>query len=162
MLNFYKDVAYQITGNAILQYHYGATDADTLKGLRDRAILSVMIGCGLRREEVTQLTTEHLQQREGRWVILNLEGKHSRVRTVPLAAWVKTIIDNWTNAASIGSGTLFLPMRKGGKLQDGPMTSQAIWKVVEQYAPVENLAPHDLRRTFAKFAHRAGVPIEQI
>ena len=86
----------------------------------------------------------------------------NRVRTVPLAAWVKTIIDNWTIPASRGSGYLFLPVRKGGKLQDGPMTSQAIWKVVEQYAPVENLAPHDLRRTFAKLAHKAGAPIEQI
>lgn len=42
------------------------------------------------------------------------------------------------------------------------MTSQAVWDIVEKYAPVEKLAPHDLRRTFAKLAHKAGSPIEQI
>ncbi len=141
-----------------------APDAETLKGKRDRAILAVMIGCGLRREELTTLTVGHLQQREGRWVILDLEGKHGRVRTVPMASWVKSIIDQWTAAALITSGYLFLPMRKGGHLQDGPMTSQAIWKVVQQYKPdgVDKLAPHDLRRSFAKLAHKGGAPIEQI
>ena len=39
--------------------------AGTLKGLRDRAILAVLIGCGPRRQEVADLTFEHIQQREG-------------------------------------------------------------------------------------------------
>ncbi len=139
-----------------------APDIETLKGKRDRAILAVMIGCGLRREELATLAVAHLCQREGRWVILDLDGKHGRVRTVPMASWVKSIVDQWTDAAEITAGYLFLPMRKGGHLQDGPMTSQAIWKVVQKYKPVEKLAPHDLRRTFAKLAHTAGAPIEQI
>jgi integrase len=42
------------------------------------------------------------------------------------------------------------------------MTPQAIWYMVEQYAPVEGLAPHDLRRTFAKLADKAGAPLAQI
>ena len=42
------------------------------------------------------------------------------------------------------------------------MTAQAIWNVVQRYSPVDNLAPHDLRRTFAKLAHKGGCPIEQI
>ena len=45
-----------------------APDTSTLKGLRDRAILAVMLGCGLRRSEVAALDIEHIQQREGRWV----------------------------------------------------------------------------------------------
>lgn len=40
-----------------------APDTDTIKGVRDRAILALMIGCGLRRQEVATLTIEHLQQR---------------------------------------------------------------------------------------------------
>ena len=42
------------------------------------------------------------------------------------------------------------------------MTSQGVWKVVEQYSPIEAIAPHDLRRTFAKLAHKAGARVEQI
>ena len=71
-----------------------APDVGTTKGLRDRAILAVMIGCGLRREEVVRLDVAHLQQREGRWVILDLIGKHNRTRTVPMASWVKAILIN--------------------------------------------------------------------
>ena len=54
-------------------------DITTLKGLRDRAIIAVLLGCGLRRSEVAALTFGHIQQRDGRWVILDLVSKHHRV-----------------------------------------------------------------------------------
>lgn len=139
-----------------------APDTSTIKGLRDRAILGLMLGCGLRREELTTLTVEHLQQRDGRWVILNLTGKHNRTRTIPMAAWVKALIDLWTQAAGIASGFVFRAIRKGGHIQDNGLTPQAIWYVVEEYSPIEGLAPHDLRRTFAKLADKAGAPLAQI
>ena len=47
-------------------------DATTTKGLRDRAILAVLLGCGLRRSEVAALTFGHIQQRDGRWCIVDL------------------------------------------------------------------------------------------
>ena len=58
----------------------------TLMGLRDRAVLGLLIGCGLRRDELANLTFAHLQQREGRWVIVDIIGKGRRVRTVPVRA----------------------------------------------------------------------------
>src|ERR1700726_4528318 len=53
-----------------------APDATTTKGLRDRAILAVLLGCGLRRSEVAALTLAHVQQHDGRWRIVDLRGKH--------------------------------------------------------------------------------------
>jgi site-specific recombinase XerD len=39
-------------------------NAETLKGKRDRAIIAVLLGCGLRRRELADLTFDHLQRRE--------------------------------------------------------------------------------------------------
>jgi site-specific recombinase XerD len=69
-----------------------APDIVTLRGLRDRAILAVLLGCGLRRSEVAALTFTHLQQRDGRWCIVDLVGKHGRVRTAPMPTWVKAAL----------------------------------------------------------------------
>lgn len=52
-----------------------APNTATLKGLRDRAILAILIGCGLRRAEAARLELRHLQQRAGRWVVADLVGK---------------------------------------------------------------------------------------
>ena len=49
-----------------------APDISTLYGLRNRAMLAVLIGCGLRRHELVKLTLPQLQMREGRWVIADL------------------------------------------------------------------------------------------
>jgi site-specific recombinase XerD len=136
----------------------------THKGRRDQAILAVMIGCGLRREEVCRLAVAHLQQRNERWVILDLSGKHGRVRSVPMAPWVKRLISQWLDPAGVVHGPLFRRIRRGDHIQPAAMTSQAIWNVVEQYADRigVKVAPHDLRRTFAKLAYQGGSPIEQI
>src|SRR6202162_3633499 len=82
-------------------------DIATLKGLRDRAILAVLLGCGLRRSEVAALTFGHVQQRDGRWCIVDLLGKHGRVRTVPMPTWTKVAIDAWTTAAGVNDGSVF-------------------------------------------------------
>src|ERR1035438_3199535 len=48
-----------------------APDITTTKGLRDRAIIAVLLGCALRRSEVAALTMAHVQQRDGRWCIVD-------------------------------------------------------------------------------------------
>src|SRR5579871_563848 len=86
-------------------------DISTLKGLRDRAIIAVLLGCGLRRSEVAALTMSHIQQRDGRWVILDLVSKHKRVRTVPMPTWTKVAVDAWTARAGVTDGFVFRPVR---------------------------------------------------
>jgi integrase len=116
-----------------------------------------MIGAGLRRLEVAALDFSHIQQREGRWVIVDLVGKGNRVRTVPIPSWCKAAIDEWALAAAImGSGRVFRPIHKGGFITGDQMTAQAVHDVVKQYAQALDLglAAHDLRRTFAKLAHK--------
>jgi len=87
--------------------------SDTLKGKRDRAILAVLLGCGLRRRELADLDFTHLQQREEHWPIVDLVGKGGHIRTVPVPEWVKATIDCWTAAARI-AGRKAVPMCLSG------------------------------------------------
>jgi site-specific recombinase XerC len=64
-------------------------DRSTLKGKRDYAILALLVGCALRRNELAELDVQTIQQREGRWVLADLEGKGRRIRTVAIPIWVK-------------------------------------------------------------------------
>src|SRR5215475_13614514 len=82
-------------------------DAETLKGKRDRAIIAVLRGCGLRRRELADLTFDHLQRREDHWAIVDLIGKGGHVRTVPVPDWVKQFLDKWFAAARVSNGKLF-------------------------------------------------------
>jgi len=137
---------------------------ETTKGLRDRAILAVLIGSGLRRAEVADLTFAHIQQREGRWAIVDLIGKFNRIRTVPIPPWVKQAIDEWAAAAGINQGNVFRWVNRGGNLGGDRLSDESIARVVAQYAKAcgYTLAAHDLRRTFAKLSRKGGADLMQI
>jgi site-specific recombinase XerD len=142
-----------------------APDTAKLKGLRDRALLSVLIGCGLRRSEASELSFEHIQQRDGRWVLVDLHGKGGRVRTVPAPPWAKQAIDQWAAAAKLVDGRVFRPMNNRQQLAGEILLPQNIMEAVTGYGiriGVPKLAPHDLRRTFAKLAHKGRAALEQI
>jgi site-specific recombinase XerD len=142
-----------------------APNIHTLKGLRDRAILAVLLGCGLRRAEAANLAFDRIQQRDGRWVLVDIIGKRNKVRSVPMPSWTKQAIDEHATAAGLAEAVVFRPVNKGGRITGERMTEQAIYNVVLHYADkvsVGKVAPHDLRRTFAKLAHKGGAGLDQI
>jgi integrase len=51
-------------------------------------MISVLLGCGLRRAELAALAVEDLQIRQGHWAIVDLVGKGGHIRTVPMPLWV--------------------------------------------------------------------------
>jgi integrase len=125
----------------------------------------VLLGCGLRRAEIVAIRIEDSQLREEHWVIADLVGKGRHVRTVPIPAWVKNAIDEWTTSAGISEGVIFRGINKKGKVWGPGITSKTIWHVVKAAAKrggFQNLATHDLRRTCARLCHLAGGELEQI
>jgi integrase len=140
-------------------------DRSKIKGERDYAILALLLGCALRRQELASLDVDDIQLREGRWVVADLRGKGGRVRTVAIPLWVKKAIDGWMVAAKIEKGRLLRPLSKSGKLIGDDLGDWAIWSVVEQSAKeigIEHFGAHDLRRTCAKLCRKNGGDLEQI
>jgi len=140
-------------------------NAHTLKGKRDRAILAVLLGCGLRRGELITLVFDHLQRREDHWAIVDLIGKGTHIRTVPMPDWVKETLDDWLRAADIRHGKLFRCVCRNGTVWGTEVTEKVVWHVVKEFAGrlgITKLAPHDLRRSCARFCHDSGGELEQI
>jgi integrase len=135
-----------------------APDISTVVGLRDRAILAVLLGCGLRRSEAAALTFAHVQQRDGRWCIVDLVGKHGRVRTAPMPTWVKVASDAWTSASGVATGHVFWPVKRGS-ITGECLGEKVVWQMLKRYAAevgVPGIAPHDLRRTCAKLCRASA------
>ena len=140
-------------------------NAEGVKGRRDRAILALLLGCGLRRGEVANLRLDHLQQRDEHWAIVDLVGKAAHIRTVPVPDWVKAAVDGWLTATPITEGRVFRCVSRMGSVWGNGITEKVIWHVVKNSAVnagIARLSPHDCRRTCARLCHAAGGELEQI
>jgi site-specific recombinase XerD len=142
-----------------------APDHQRLKGKRDRALLALLMACGLRRHEAVALRLEDLQQREEHWAIVDMVGKGGHIRTVPVPDWVRNELNEWLIAAAIDRGRLFRRVNKVGRAWGEGITEKAVWHIVKESAKtvgIARLAPHDLRRTCARLCHASGGELEQI
>ena len=89
-------------------------------------MLGLLVGCGLRRGELAGLEFADVAQREGRWAIVDLVGKHGRGRTVPMPSWAKTALNGWAAAAGISTGAVLRRVDKAGRVGNGPFTPQGV------------------------------------
>ena len=142
-------------------------DLGTVKGRRDLAILAVLVNCGLRRSEIASLKIKDLQRREDYWLFADLIGKHQRIRSVKIPENVKGAINVWLELRPDSSpeDPLFVAVAKGGKIAHRAIGPQAIYEIVQLYGrmiEVPELRPHDLRRTFARRALKAGAELRHV
>jgi site-specific recombinase XerD len=101
---------------------------------RDRALLALLLACGLRRHEAVSVRLDHLQQREEHWAIVDLVGKGGHVRTVPMPDWVRSELNDWLLAAAIDRGKLFRRVNKVGRAWGEGITEKSVWHIVKESA----------------------------
>lgn len=97
--------------------------------------------------------------------MVDLIGKGGHIRTVPIPAWVKAALDQWTAAAGVREGRIFRAVARAGKVWGRGISQNVVWYVVKaccERAGLEHIAPHDLRRTCAELCHTSGGELEQI
>jgi integrase/recombinase XerD len=157
-----------------------APGVGTVKGLRDTAIIAVMLCTGIREQELCNLDVADLRQKVNGELALRVhEGKRATTRLVPYGAldWCLVIVDRWLAVAGIDAGAVFCRVLRGGAVQSGNLTTRAIQQIIGGYTvkgqhtggyPVtvdgelRYVRPHDLRRTYARRLYEAGVSVEAI
>jgi len=118
-------------------------------GIRDAAILAILRGGGVRREELVNLELKDYNPILGELEIRS--GKRKSYRKVYLPAMAIAIVEEWLEIRSRQPGALITPVRKGGKVELRHMSGDAVLKIVKRRgkkAGVANFSPHDFRRTF--------------
>ena len=140
----------------------GLTDETTIKGKRDRVVLGLLVGAGLRREELAGLTWEHVKQ-QGERTVLSITGKGKKRRVIPIHDKLVDLLAEW--ATVVGhTGFIARSVTKGGEIGES-ISGQAILDIVDLYGlelGKDKLRPHDLRRTYARIGYDAGMDIGQI
>jgi site-specific recombinase XerD len=145
-----------------------APSAVTLKGLRDRAILSALLFHGLRRAELCSLCVGDLQSRRG-VMHFRVQGKGGKTRFIPVHPQTTERINDYLERASHDAdleGAIFRAVRPNrGTNRSKGLSGHAVYKdVVKKYARQIGVEPsavsvHGLRATAATNAleHQADI-----
>jgi integrase/recombinase XerC len=129
--------------------------------LRDRAVLELLYGSGLRVSEVAGLTVESVDLARGRVLVM---GKGSKEREVPMSDPAVEAVRQWLSEGralvATGSPSLFFN-RKGRPI--GPRDIRAL---VEGYSgrllPGRRVTPHTLRHSYATHLLEGGADIRAV
>jgi integrase/recombinase XerD len=131
--------------------------------LRDRALLEVMYGCGLRASEVVGLDVNDVDLRRA---FVRPHGKGNKERIVPLGREAAAAVKRYLRAGRpelVGSrprSTLFVNFR------GGPLTRQGLYKIIRRHAQEVGLAgrmsPHTLRHSFATHLLSGGCDLRSV
>lgn len=140
-----------------------APDSSAPLGLRDRAMLELMYGSGLRVSELVTIKTVHVGLMEG---VLHVMGKGSKERLVPFGeeahAWLRQYLADGRSQILKGRRSEALFVTTHG----GPMTRQMFWQLVRRYARIANvtvpLSPHTLRHAFATHLLNHGADLRAV
>ena len=143
----------------------------SLRGLRDTALMTLMVCSGIRAAEAAALHVDDLRQRLGGELSLRVrEGKGGKQRLIPYGPldWCLMYIDAWLREAEIKAGPVFRGIRRGGKsVRATGIGTWTVNDIMNAYpisidGALRLVKPHDLRRTYARNAYDFGMDLERI
>lgn len=143
-------------------------DRSTLIGVRDSAMIAVLLCTGIREFELKALAVDDLRQSvEGELCLRVKRGKGEKQRLVPYGklSWCLSLVDQWLSQAGISNGPVFraFTSKKRDKVKDTGISLRSIENAIKSYS-VESLTvrPHDLRRTYARTLYESGLGLKAI
>ncbi|TVR36098.1 MAG: site-specific tyrosine recombinase XerD [Nitriliruptor sp.] len=129
--------------------------------LRDRAMLELLYGAGLRISELTSADVDDLDRVDR---LIRVRGKGDKERVVPYGELADVALDRWLVSGrpqlAGGSPALFLNAR-GGRL-----SRQGVWKLLRSHAERvelrDDVSPHTLRHSFATHLLDGGADVRAV
>ena len=147
-----------------------APRGNSLKAIRDRAILAVLFYHALRREELCRLRVKDIQERRG-VRCLRVYGKGEKLRYVPLHPASVDRITGYLEAAGhdvAPSAPLFKPVRNNrGGTTENALSPAGVYQILKFYGrqtgvTVERFGPHAARATAATNALEQGADLAKV
>ena len=139
-----------------------SVDTKTPTGLRSRAILEVLYGCGLRVSECTGLRISHVHLDEG---FVNVIGKGNKQRIVPLGEMAAEAVRNYLPARPEPAARAFediLFLNKNGR----PLSRVSVFNLVKERAMAagihKEISPHTFRHSFATHLIEGGADLRTV
>lgn len=134
-----------------------ASDTEGLKGVRDSALLMLMITTGLRRSEVVSLNHDSFNFDRHK---VSVRGKGDKLRYHDISGVTLKMLKQWAGACSDVTGTspFFTQVLKRG-VTGRRITANSVYRIVKKYGEaigIEGLRPHDLRRSYISLLLEQG------
>jgi site-specific recombinase XerD len=133
------------------------------RGVRDAAIITMLLKTGLRRAELVDLDLSVYDRKERTIRVL---GKGDNQRLVPLSPSATLALDNWVEVRGDYSGPLFFRIDRWDNLQpEKRLSTSGIYDIVVRRASqagIEKISPHDMRRTCLTTLLDKGVNIDTV
>jgi integrase len=132
-------------------------------GARDLALIAVLYAAGLRRAEAGDLCADDLDLRSGQIIIQH--GKGNKQRAVYLAGGALAALRAWCKRRGYFSGAVFVPVWKSGAIGSEKLSATSIYNALKRrahQAGIDDLTPHDLRRTHVSRLLAAGADISTV
>ncbi len=131
-------------------------------GDRDRLLLAILFGAGLRRAELCDLTEADIVAEGAGALVVVRRGKGRKGRRVPVGAAVWTLTERWLGSRGPGPGPLLCSVTRGGRLSGRALSGEAVRQrlaTLAARAGVGCVRPHDARRSFASDLLDRGVDL---
>ena len=151
-----------ILTQAEIKVLYESTD-DSLLGYRDRAILAIYYGCGLRSAEGERVKLHHIHYEKG--LLQVLAGKSYKGRYVPLSAGVANDLkeyEQYSRPYLIAEATERLIIGHFGNAMKGSGMRTRLNRLIEKAGIQKQISLHGLRHSIATHLLQGGMPLEQI
>ena len=136
---------------------------DSIKGLRDRAILEVLYATGIHISELLEMTLDDLNMRMG-FVMCN--GNHGKARIIPFGKHARGALQDYLKLSrpilvdDMDTQLLFV------NINGDSLTRQGLWKILKDYAQKAELSvhitPQTLRNSFAVHMLQNGADLKSL